>query len=39
MDALVAVRDAKDTAGWAAEVSAAASEDVLEEGLQGVGRC
>ena len=37
LDTLVAVRDAHDAAGWAAEVASAALEDVSEEGLQGVG--
>lgn len=36
LDTLVAVRYARDAAGQAAEVSATASEDVSEEGLQGV---
>ena len=34
---LVAVRDAQNAAGRAAQVASAALEDVSEEGLQGVG--
>ena len=37
LDTLVAVRDAQDATGWAAEVPSATSEDVSEEALQGVG--
>ena len=37
LDTLVAVRDAQDATGWAADVPSAACEEVSEEALQGVG--
>ena len=37
LDTLIAVRDAQDATGWAAESPSAASEDISEAALEGVG--